>query len=125
MRAIERYEKRVSWLRDGVWSTFVVLAILGQVGLANALLFGGLSWFALALLMKLPRVFIALRQSFGSRWRLVNRLILMNVAVFTLAREYADHVSPHPGVAIVAMVAVVTTLAIVTLTIWAYSLRPD
>jgi glucose dehydrogenase len=123
--AIERYERGVSWIRDGAWVTFVLAALFGQFGLANAFLLGGASWFGLTLLLKAPRAAIAVRRAIAPRWRLINRLLLLNVVVITLTNEAARVGGMTPSATTSIMVTVVTMLAIVTLAVWAYSPRTE
>jgi hypothetical protein len=123
--AIERYERGVSWLRDGAWTAFVLAALFGQFGLANAFLLGGASWFGLTLLLKVPRAAIAMRRAIAPRWRLINRLLLLNVAVIALANEVTRVADMTPAATIAIMVTVVPMLAIVTLAVWAYAPRAE
>ena len=75
-------------LRDGAWSIFILSALFGYLGFAEALIFGGLAWFSLAILHKVPRWVSNLRPHLAGRWRLVNRLLLIYAIAISFTGEY-------------------------------------
>lgn len=85
--SIERYESRMAWVRDGVWVLAILGAFLGWVHFAEALILGGVAWFGMALVRKLPRSFGRYRPFFVSRWRRINRVLMFQVVVTTLIGE--------------------------------------
>jgi hypothetical protein len=85
--SIERYEARMAWVRDGVWVFAILCAFLGWVHFAEALILGGVAWFGMALLRKVPRSFGRYRPYFVSQWRRINRVLMFQVVATTLIGE--------------------------------------
>ncbi|MGV3614615.1 MAG: hypothetical protein ACO1SV_04685 [Fimbriimonas sp.] len=87
MGGIERYETWMARFRDGAWFLGVASAVVGFLTLGEALILSGLAWFGLALLAKAPCALYGMRPLVAGRWRAINRLLLVHVAVITLVIE--------------------------------------
>ena len=77
----------MAWVRDGVWGLAALGALLGWLHFAEAMVFGGLAWFGLAFLRQAPRMVGRYRPFLLSRWRAINRLLLMAVTQIVLIGE--------------------------------------